>query len=485
MNENQIKYLREEMIEAFWARGNLRDWYLKPKQRKVLDFLRDTDEPFHESSRRIGKTTTALSFVCEESNRNPGLVTKWCEPEKNQCREIVMTEMDQIQRSIPHRYRFLWRTTDSYYESAWNGSRIYLRGVNHDRGESARGTKANIVVADEIGNWRDPVYIVNDILLPQLLTTKGKLIKIGTPPKNLAHAYYKMKRNAINAKKYLMRTIHEQEVMDWESVERIVAEMGGWDSVSVRRELLCEEVVDPSHTIVPEWNRKYVVATPPDEFFPFYLKYDGLDIGVRDLSVTLIAYYDFRRAKLVVLDEIVMNGPEMTTERMAERIRACEKDHFDVSWEEYEKNGRKRWRCVAPPTFRMRRVSDIDLLLINDLKHIHGLHFDPTDKGGLEEMVNELRIWVGGNRIEVHPRCEILIESLRCGLWNERRTEWERDENLGHFDAIAALMYLVRNVDTRTNPIPLDFGKPAEDWFFTDDPKSSKKDKLRKVFGVR
>lgn len=464
--------------------GHVAPWYLKPKQASVLHFLRQTDDPFFEASRRFGKTNTVLAYVIEESIRRENIITRWCEPWKNQCREIVMTEMDQIQSQIPVRYRFKWHGTDSYYHCPWNGSRIYLRGMNDDRGESARGPKAHIIVADELGSWREPIYAINEVLLPQLLTTRGKLIKCGTPPRLLIHQFYTMKKKAMVAGKYIQRLVHDQELVEWDQIEKIVAEMGGWDSPAVRREMLCEEMPDPKFSIIPEWKDEFIQAVPQDEFFPFYFKYDGIDTGVRDLTVILLAYYDFRLAKLVVIDEIVMNGPQMTTEKLAEANRAKEAEHWGIKWETFQKEGKTRWRAIAPHHTKIRRVSDIDLLFINDMSSLHGLYYEATDKGELEEMVNQVRIWTGAGRILVHPRCEILIDSMRYGVWNEKRKEWERDERLGHFDAIAALMYLLRNVDHRTNPIPMDYGKPAEQWFFSKEP-DQKRDKLKQMFNVK
>jgi hypothetical protein len=45
-------------------------------------------------------------------------------------------------------------------------------------------------------------------------------------------------------------------------------------------------------------------------------------------------------------------------------------------------------------------------------------------------------------------------------------------------------MYLLRNVDSRTNPIPSDFGKPAEDYFFQTE-KAARGDKFKKIFNVK
>ena len=78
-------------------------------------------------------------------------------------------------------------------------------------------------------------------------------------------------------------------------------------------------------------------------------------------------------------------------------------------------------------------------------------------------MVNEVRVWVNSGRVIIHPRCKFLIGNLEKGVWADnamggRRQDFGRTKTYGHFDGIAALMYLVRNIDTSSNPIPPDLG---------------------------
>jgi hypothetical protein len=487
MDPSAAVVLQQDLRIAMWRRGNLTGWYLKPKQQGVLDFIEAVEDPFVEASRRYGKTTTVLGYCIQECIKRPGIIVRWCEPWQKQCREIVMTEMDQIQKDIPEEDRFRWKTTDSVYCHP-NGSKIYLRGVNDDRGESARGPKAHIVVCDELGSWRYPDYTVSEVLGPQLLTTKGKLIFMGTPPKNLVHYFYSLKKKAILKGRHILRTVKDQELVEWEEIEKAVERAGGWDSPAVKREYLCEEVVDTNFAIIPEWDDRYIQDVAPDDFFPFYLKYEALDIGVRHLTFNITAYYDFRRAKLVILDEFVINGPKMTTEKVAEGIREREERHFGVKFEEVTLNdGRRRWKAETPPGFKVRRISDVDLLLVQDLSKLHALYYDPTDKGELDEMTNETRIWVGAGKILVHPRCEKLIQTLKYGMWDEDRKDWEESEELGHCDGIAALNYLVRNIDQRTNPIPSDFQRPSDDYFHPEGQgqKEKRNENFKKMFNVR
>ena len=69
-------------------------------------------------------------------------------------------------------------------------------------------------------------------------------------------------------------------------------------------------------------------------------------------------------------------------------------------------------------------------------------------------MVNHTRLFVNGARVIVHPRCKHLIGCLQNGIWSENRRQFARSSVYGHFDGLAALIYLVRNVDVHTNPIP-------------------------------
>ena len=61
--------------------------------------------------------------------------------------------MEQIQRNARKSDRFRWRSTDSHYIHP-NGSQMFLRGVNEDRGESARGPHSHIIVNESSGAGR-------------------------------------------------------------------------------------------------------------------------------------------------------------------------------------------------------------------------------------------------------------------------------------------------------------------------------------------
>src|SRR6185436_79701 len=103
-----------------------------------------------------------------------------------------------------------------------------------------------------------------------------------------------------------------------------------------------------------------------------------------------------------------------------------------------------------------RRVADNNNpLLIQDLGYIHGLYFVATTKDELHAMVNDLRRMIKEGRVKVHPRCKKLIGCMFSAVWDKERKKFDRSAQYGHFDHLAALMYLVRNLDQQRDNIPL------------------------------
>jgi hypothetical protein len=64
---------------------------------------------------------------------------------------------------------------------------------------------------------------------------------------------------------------------------------------------------------------------------------------------------------------------------------------------------------------------------------------------------------VSRGQIIVHPRCKHLIGCLKYGVWNQKRDKFAQSKVYGHFDGLAALVYLVSNLNKNTNPIPPTF----------------------------
>lgn len=470
--DSELEELYKFTLFGFWQLGDL-SYKLKPCQKEMLTRVDGSRGIKYviKCARRLGKSYFLSTLAISTCIKKDRAMVRFAAPTNKALRKFIIPIMRKILEDCPEPLKPELISSDSVYRFP-NGSEIHLAGVNNDNSDSLRGTHADLFIIDEAGFVDDLRYLIDDVALPQFLDPDGtvvanrKLVVSSSPARTPAHEFTEIARECEIEGNYSHFDIY-QGGYPAETIELYKKESGGDDSTTWKREYLALDVVDHNYALVPEWSLEFVQDTTPDELFRFWYKYVSLDIGVRDLTVALFAHYDFERATLFVHDEISMNGPEMTTERLALAVLEKEKLLFQDH-----------------PIHR--RISDIDLLLLNDMRALHGIYFSPTDKGRLEEMVNEVRIWVNAGRIVVNPKCEQLIGCLSFGVWNEKRTDFDRIPKYGHFDALASLMYLVRNVDHRTNPVPPDYGKPKEDYWYEDKfVRVSRRDKLKKAFNLR
>lgn len=507
MELNKAKELYSRLVVDAWYSGDLR-YKLKRCQRAMLDAI-STSSRFKyiiKCARRLGKSYLLVAIAVMFCRRKAYAQVRYAAPTAKSLKNIIHPIMRKITEDMPAELRPEWKAADGKYVFPGTNAELYLAGVNNNHADDLRGTACDLFIIDEAGTVDDLHYLVHDVALPQLLDPDGhvvagrRLIMASSPPRTPAHEFTQMANEAEVGEYYSHYNIFEGEYPN-EVLSMFLREDGiseadleallsgdllNIKSTTVKREYLALDVVDEKSALCPEWDNREGEAFEVDEYFQFYQKYNSLDVGVRHFSVSLAGHYDFLQAKLFMHDEVARSGPEMTTDLMAQDIRRMEEQRFGVKWEMVDGDGaRKKWKMVPPDNnFKLRRVSDINLLLIQDLARMEGLFFDPTDKGELEQMVNQVRVWVAAGRIVVHPRCKQLLGCLKYGIWNKRRTDFDVSLAYGHFDAFAALMYLVRNVDDRTNPIPPTYKKPIDDWFYPD-PVAGKREKLKKMFNVR
>lgn len=446
-----------------WMAGLVASWYLRDDQLPVYYHLKTHRNPFIEAARRYGKTTSILTHVLEQLRAHPGWVCRWCEPNKNQAREIIMPEMDKIQAECPSHLKFKWQTTDSVYIGPHN-SRLYLRGVNEDHGDSARGPFANILVADEFGHWSDPEYIVNEALRPQILTTRGQFIFASTPPKDLGHAYYEHKDRAIRDNRFIQRIITDNKGLTQLEIDEFIEETGGINCPAVRRELFCEPVSDPELLVIPEYKEELFDVSDSDYPRPAYCdKYVGCDLGFDDCSAILFGFFDFLTGTLVIEDEIVISGKN--SKELAELAIAKEK----VIWGDEKP---------------YRRVADNEKQQLYDMSSLYGYSMNPTRKDEKHSAINELRVRFSQKKIKINRRCKSLRYQLKVGVWNAQKSTFSRSEKTGHLDAIDALIYLNRNLVTSHNPWPLNLGMTLDTHHFNPHSpgKAKEAEVLKQIF---
>lgn len=453
-------------IRDAWHRADL-SYKLRTAQKQMHRGILDARSLKYvlNCARRLGKSFYLSTLAIMTSLRERNRIVRYGAPTQKMMRNITRPLMREILLDAPAELRPRWDTMDSCYRFH-NGSEIHISGCNNGHAENLRGSMAHLIILDEAGIIDDLKYVVNDILMPQLLTTGGKLVMASTPPRTPAHDFTELAQAARVDGAYSEFNIYHAEY-EPTLISEFQKEAGGPTSTTWRREYMCQFVVDENFAIIPEWDDKYIQEPPRDRFYPYYQKYNFMDLGVRDLNVNLLGYYDFKRATLFIEDEIVVNGPQMTTDLVAKLNKAKEKE---------------LWGDAQPYV----RVADNDNpLMLQDMAALHGIHFRATDKDRLEAMVNNVRILVGAGRIIVSPKCKQLIGCLQFGVWKETRTEFDRSSVYGHFDAISALVYGCRALDQVTNPIPPNLDLSEATHFIPDPKFTDEANQIRKIFGAR
>lgn len=209
----------------------------------------------------------------------------------------------------------------------------------------------------------------------------------------------------------------------------------------------CELIRDPSKCVIPEFTeevRADIIKEWPKP--PFYSSYVGMDLGGQDLTVVLFGYFDFRADKIVIEDEIVMD--------FAEKGNHIEKLSLEI-----EKKEKELWtnpmsqEKVAP----RKRVSDINIIVTQEIAKYsqNRIIFCNTAKDNKEAAISTVRLFIGNRKIIINPKCKVLVRHIENAKWaNNDRKLFGRSPDNGHYDALDALVYFVRNIDFRHNPYP-------------------------------
>lgn len=438
--------------EKLWHRGILA-WKLHAAQASI-------DERYHKSarglfvgncSRQWGKSFWAVTKAIETAIRIPKAQIRYGAAFQTDLEEFIIPAFEKIFEDAPESCR--GRKVGSSYRFG-NGSRITLVGIDK-KPNGLRGNTLDLIVIDECGFVANLDYIYKSIIVPATLHRPNcRTILISTPPATPAHPFVDYVQKAEIQGSYSKFDIYSNPLISVDDIQRMAQEMGGKESTTFRRECLCEFVTDSDLAIIPEWKDDYVQEIERDQYFPYYHKYVGMDLGVKDLTAILFGHFDFKRASLIVEDEVEMSGPTMNSLMLVGAIKRKEKD----LWQNVDQDG-KTTRDPNNNPIPFRRISDNNWpILIQDLSSLHSLSFIETNKDNLEAMINEVRLMVQAGQILVHPRCTKLIGCLKYGVWNEKKKAFARSSVYGHFDHLAALVYLVRNLAKYTNPIPLDHG---------------------------
>lgn len=446
------------LLDAAWRGGHL-DFLLTPSQQRLHEKIRKWQRKHFrhgrefgiDSSRRWGKSAELLTLMLEDGQAHRDWQMVYVAPTMDQVTDIVLPLFHTLTMSCPPNIRPKWWKSEKAFEFC-TGSRVKLVGLDTNP-DAARGTGKDMIFLDEAGFFDSLEYLLRSILDPQMLGRQhARTIAASTPPVTPSH-YWSTTfiPDCISAGAHDRRTLDDADQYDVEEIETFWQKAGGRDSVTARREYGAEHITDDSLAIVPEFRdaeARIVKEVPIPAWRDCYV---SLDPGFHDLSACLFGYWDFVEARLVIEDEFA--APRLNSADLANEIKRVER----LRWEGVRRRGPAGSYDTKPQPYL--RVADRDLRLIADLYKDHGLAFIPTQKEGrlfLETAVNQVRVAIQTERIIIHPRCKKLIAHLRHGVWKKINRDFGRedDKGMGHFDLIAALVYMQRNVQKKRNPVP-------------------------------
>lgn len=440
-----------------WSQGRL-EWKLHAAQRKIHDAIEGLPPNVKHAvilcCRRFGKSYYGCARGLMNGLKRKGFLTRIIGPDIKQTVMIVEYNMAKLTEELYDLglYGLVERVK---YENMYKvgSSAIYLGGFDSQR-DSLRGGEANEILIEETGasDAERYSYMMRDVLKPQLLKTRGRMIDLTTLPAIPDHPFaLETVEKAKLDQSFYSYTIYEDPLATPEIIADAINDCGGEDTDAFKREYLNIQTRDRSLVIIPDYSDTLDVEdikAPVSCNLEIFTDWGG----VRDFTVSLLMTYDFLRATDYVLAELWWPNNTATDQIKLDMATAwgdlslknwyadaAGQTVVDINREEFEADLVKRLRCEGLPQVRMPRKDDF------------------------ESAINNMGNRVRQRKVKIHPSCELLRATCRSGVLNKQRTDFARSPTLGHMDAAAALMYGIRNLN-RENPYPAQ--APSTDWLF-------------------
>lgn len=461
---------RDFLLRQAWQEGNLEylvDEYQLPVYNALWKAINSKGVLKYccNIARRFGKTHLSSIIAIEYGLRNPGSQINYACVTDKAMKKILRGIMPTILRDCPpdmkpERVGGVWEFK--------NGSAIHTAGVNNQHADDLRGTASHLNIVDEAGQIDELEYLVRSVLLPQQLTVSGTMLLLSTPPSKTDHDYTAIYHECKEDGNLSEFTIYDNAkiMADAALFETYVRESGGKDSTHWQREYEVKFVTDTNKIILPEWHdwkERNTYVPEINDKFKFWHKHVSMDLGFKDFTAMIYGYYDFERAKLVIQRDMVIVGEDVTSASIANTTLAIENE---------------LWGEKSNP----KRISDNNQpILLNDISHVHNVLFHPTSKDELMAMVNKTRAWIGAGKLEIYPECKYLLGCLEFGVWNKERDKFATSKKFGHYDGLAALIYLLRYVDEFTNPVPLTYNISQDDHWIMPEQLTGNQSGLKKL----
>jgi hypothetical protein len=418
-------------------------------------------------ARRWGKTFFFVAYALEVMLRNPGARVPYAAMTETSVREFVEPILRWFAQQAPKHLAPVARSGE--WVIPGRESRLIVKGCeDRHKADRLRGPAAHAAIVDEAGFIPCLSYVVQEVIAPQLATTDGMMLVGSSAPESPEHEFWTLADEAQARGAYLHATVYDAPHLSARQIASLAAEAGGEDSLAWQREGLSKRIVDPTRAVYPEWAQAELEAITAGavhvvgecERPSHYDVYVVGDLGFADLTFVLLAYYDFTEARIVVIDEVVLQ--RQTSDVIEAAVRERQELHF-------------------PGVRPLVRALEGDAMVVASIRKEERIARGEAERGQpederadaepdsarwnqiafvqMEAAVNAARLRIKRRGILVHPRCVNLIAHMRGALWNRTRTSFERVERNGrvehHYDGAAALAYLVKRLQPNRNPFPV------------------------------
>jgi hypothetical protein len=429
----ELQYERA-VVEA-WNCGDLA-YKLHEAQRVIYDKIKELPTNVRDvvlfCARRFGKSVLIVLMAIEDCIKYPGFRVGIYGPNLSQTIEIVEEKMELIANDAPpglitkFRYGKLYKIGQSS---------IRIGGFDKKNVKKNLGKGLDKIYTEEAcaSKSEEFDYAMKEVLSPLLFHSKGIFVHATTPPPELDHSFLiNVIPRAQRSDTFFKFTINDNPLADYDMKAQAIEDSGGLNTVAYRRNYMVEVLRDGSLVCLPRFSKEKSIVDFKIPAHSSWIFFGDLG-GVRDKTAGGIAFYDFERAKLCVVDEIEFE-PHATSTEIADGIQRL------LKW--------------VPEGAQCRMVFDMPGQSQVDFQKMHNLVLQLPSKDDFDAALNSLDVAFSKEKIEIHPRCKFLALSCENGRFNNTRTSFIRTAELGHCDGIAALVYGWRMCDKTTNPFP-------------------------------
>jgi hypothetical protein len=456
-------------LDALWRHGSLEhlldsnqlDIYRRIMACTTLQFV-------IEASRKIGKSYLLAVIAFEAAIRSPGKRINYAAPSGKEAVEITFPIMSQIAALAPDDCRPVWKPSIGHWEFPDGGFIVLFGADDTASADRGRGPESVLNIVDEGAFTPVLFYLLESVLAPQTLQTRGRTIIGSTPPVSPGHEFADVADNAAALGAYVHRDIYSHGRMTREEIDAYLTQRAQSRGLTLEayklttdflREYGALRVLDSNLAVLPEFpgvRDEVVVARERPPFFDLYISGDP---GMDDLTGLLFAVSDFQRSKLLIEHELLLH--KANTRTIAEAVQDLLAEFYPVAPDSpgglrlnTVKGEQGIWYAVRPYS---AVIDDSSKRVCADLHGYHGLSFSPAQKDDREAAINVMRLEVAAKKIEIHPRCVHLVRQLGTAVRAKPGGDMARNKRDAHFDLVSSLWYLVRSWNKTHNPYPPDW----------------------------